>query len=127
MAKKSSFYTKIDTKIKRISGTIAALTVVIGAVAGACSWVSNQFAEAVSSQISDFQDEVRDADKELQQSVTRVEILGLIEHDPENTVAIEKLARYYFSELKGDKWMSERYSRYARQHGLDETFVTGDK
>lgn len=125
MAKKESLYVKTDSKIRRISGTITALTVVIGAVAGVCSWISNQFAEAVSSQISGFQEEVRIADKELQQSVTRVELLGLMEHDPENTVAIEKLARYYFIELKGDKWMSERYSRFAKEHNLDESFVIG--
>ena len=125
MAKKS-LYDKADSKVQKWAKTISAIAVIIGAIAGVCSWVSHQFAEAVSAQISEFQQETRESDSEMQQSITRLELLGLMEHDPENTVAIEKLARYYFTVLKGDKWMSERYSRYAKEHGLDESFVVGD-
>lgn len=123
---KKSLYDKADGKVQRWAKTISAVAVIIGAIAGVCSWVSNQFAEAVSRQISEFQQETRESDAEMQQSITRVELLGLMEHDPENTVAIEKLARHYFTVLKGDKWMSERYSRYAKEHGLDTSFVIGD-
>ena len=125
MAKKS-LYDKTDGKLQKWAKTISAIAVIIGAIAGVCSWVSHQFAEAVSSQISEFQQETRESSAEMQQSITRVELLGLIEHDPENTVAIEKLARYYFTVLKGDKWMSERYSRYANKYNLDTSFVIGD-
>lgn len=123
---KISLYDKADSKVQRFAKTISAIAVVLGALAGVCSWVSNQFAEAVSSQISAFQQETREADSEMQQSIARIELLSLMEHDPENTVAIERLARHYFTVLKGDKWMSERYSRYAKEHGLDESFVVGD-
>ena len=126
MAKKT-LYDKTDKRIQRWAKTISAIAIIIGALAGIYSWASAQFAKAVSEQISDFQEEVRSSDKEIQQSVTRVELLALIEHDPDNIVAIEKLARYYFIELKGDKWMSERYSRYALEHNLDASFVVGDK
>ena len=126
MAKKS-LYDKTDGKLQRWAKTISAIAIIVSAAAGVCSWVSHQFAEAVSSQISEFQQETRESDAEMQQSVTRLELLGLMEHDPENTVAIEKIARYYFTVLKGDKWMSERYSRYAKEHNLDASFVIGDK
>lgn len=124
---KKSLYDKTDGKIQKWAKTISAIVVIVGALAGVYSWVSSQFAKAVSEQISDFQQETRESDTELQQSVTRVELLELIEHDPDNVVAIEKLARYYFVNLKGDKWMSERYSRYAKEHNLDASFVIGDK
>lgn len=126
MAAKKSLYDKADKKVQRWAKTISAAAIIIGAVAGVCSWVSNQFAEAVSRQIGEFQQETREADAEMQQSITRVELLGLMEHDPDNTVAIEKLAKYYFTVLEGDKWMSERYSRYAREHNIDASFVIGD-
>lgn len=126
MTAKKSLYDKADGKVQKWAKTISAIAVIIGAMAGVCSWASNQFAEAVSRQISAFQQETREADAEMQQSITRIELLSLMEHDPENTVAIEKLAKYYFTVLKGDKWMSERYSRYAKEHGLDESFVVGD-
>lgn len=124
---KISLYDKTDKKVQKWAKTISAITIIIGALAGVYSWASAQFAKAVSEQISDFQEEVRSSDAEIQQSVTRVELLALMEHDPDNIVAIEKLAHYYFVELKGDKWMSERYSRYAAEHNIDASFVIGDK
>lgn len=123
---KKSLYDKADGKVQKWAKTISAIVIIIGALAGVYSWASAQFAKAVSDQISAFQQETREADTEMRQSITRVELLSLMEHDPDNIVAIEKLARYYFTVLKGDKWMSERYSRYAKEHGLDESFVIGD-
>ena len=124
MVKKESLYTKTDSKIRRISGTVTALTVVAGAVAGACSWVSSQFAEAVSRQISGFQQEVELKDKKQEQSLTRLELIMLMEHDPENNAEIEKVAKRYFVELDGDWYMTGLYSQWAKAHGGDISFIT---
>lgn len=125
MAKKESLFDKTDKKLRRISATIGAIMALIGAAAGICSWVSNQFQAAVSNQISDFQDEARDADLRHEQAVTRLELTMLIEHDPENVVAIEQIAKHYFGELQGDKYMTGKYSAWAKQYGGDTTIVIG--
>ena len=83
MAKKS-LYDKTDGKIQRWSKTISAVLVIIGAIAGVCSWVSNQFANAVSDQISGFQEEMERANTKHEQTITRVELIALIEHDDMN-------------------------------------------
>ena len=123
MAKEDSLYAKTDSKIRRISGTITALAVVVGAVAGVCSWVSNRFAEAVSNQIGGFQREIELKDMKQEQSLTRLELIMLMEHDPENNAEIEKVAKHYFVELDGDWYMTGLYSQWAREHGGDISFM----
>lgn len=59
-------------------------------------------------------------------AITRVELMMLMTHDPENVMAIEKLARKYFDPngLNGDSYMSKFYSKWAKKHDADYTFVT---
>ena len=126
MAKKS-LYDKADKKLQRIAGTVGAIVAIIGAVAGVCSWVNHQFTSAVSAQISGFQEEVRAADKADKQAATRIELMVLINHDPENVVAIERMAKYYFQDLEGDLYMTQLYSEWAKEYGGDTTIVVGGK
>ena len=126
MAKKST-YDKVDKKLQKWAGTIGSFVVILGAITGACSWINSQFSNAVSAQISDFQNEVRASDKETKQATTRLELMILIEHDPSNVVAIEKMAKYYFQELDGDLYMTQKYSEWAKEHGGDTTIVVGGK
>lgn len=124
---KESAYDKADKKLQRVSKTIGAIVALIAAATGICTWVSNQFQGAVSAQIDDLATEIRESDEDQTIALARLELLGLMEHDPDNTVAIEKLARHYFIDLSGNSWMSERYSKYAREHNLDASFVIGGK
>lgn len=124
---KKSLYEKTDKKLQRIAGAIGAITAIIGAFTGICSWVNQQFANAVSSQISGFQEEVRAADKADKQAATRIELMVLMNHDPTNIVAIERMARYYFQDLDGDQYMTKMYSDWAREYGGDTSVVVGGK
>lgn len=126
MAKKS-LYDKTDKKLQKLAGTIGAIIAIVSAIAGACSWVSQQFASAVSSQISDFQQEVRDNDKANKQAATRTELMILMEHDSDNVVAIERMAKYYFQELDGDLYMTQKVSDWCNTHGRDCSILIGDK
>lgn len=126
MAKKS-LYERTGKNLKQIAEMIGAIVAIIGAITGVCSWVSSQFQNAVSSQISGFQQEVKDANQRQEQALTRVELMVLMEHDPDNIVAIEKMARYYFQELNGDLYMTQRYSDWAKTHGGDTSIVIGSK
>lgn len=125
MAKKESLYDKADKRLRKWAATIGAIVAIMGALSGALGWLQSQFANAVSSQISDFQQETRDADLRHEQAVTRVELMMLMEHDPENVVAIEQMAKHYFGELKGDKYMTSKYSAWAKQYDGDMAIVIG--
>lgn len=124
---KKSLYDKADKRLQKIAGTIGAAMAIIGALTGVCSWVSQQFTSAVSSQISDFQQEVRNNDKVNKQSATRTELMILIEHDSNNIVAIERMAKYYFQELDGDLYMTQKVSDWCNSHNRDCTSIIGDK
>ena len=58
-------YIKADKKIQRISKTIGALVVIIGAVASVSTWVSSQFQNAVATQIADLRSEIQFLDKNI--------------------------------------------------------------
>ena len=124
---KKSLADKADKKLQKISSIIGAIIAIIGAMTGVCSWVSNQFKNAIASQIDGFQQEVRAADKADKQAATRIELMVLMNHDPYNTVAIERMARYYFQELDGDQYMTKMYSDWAREYGGDTSIVVGGK
>lgn len=125
MTKKESLYDKADKRLQRIAKTVGAIIALIGAASGICAWVSNQFQNAISEQISSFQEETRAANARQEQSITRVELLTLMTQDPENKAAIEKMARYYFKTLNGDLWMTSKYSAWAKEHNGDITIVIG--
>lgn len=120
---KKTLYDKVDNKIQKYSRTIGAIVALVTAATGICAWVSNQFQSVVSAQISDLRSEIRESDKEQTLAIARLELLHLMEKDPENTVAILRVAKHYFVDLGGDTWMSEKYSQFADEHGLDASFV----
>ena len=127
MAKKTSIYDKADKRLQKLAATVGAIVALISGAAAICSWVSNQFQAAVSAQINDFQQEVRNNDKADKQATTRLELMILIQHDPTNIVAIERMAKYYFQELNGDQYMTKMYSDWAKQYGGDTSIVIGGK
>ena len=120
-------YLKTDKKIQHISKTIGAIMVLIGAAASGCAWVSSQFQTAVSAQINDIASEIKDSDKKQNQAITRLELMNLINTDPTNKAAIEKMARYYFITLDGDLYITERYSQWAEEYGGDISIIVGEK
>lgn len=124
---RQSTYDKADKKLQRIAATVGAVVALIGATTGVCSWASNQFANAVSAQISDFREETKADSDRHEQALTRVELTILMEHDPDNIVAIEKMAKYYFQELNGDLYMTQKVSDWCVAHNRDCTVLVGGK
>ena len=124
---KKSLYDKTDGKLQRIAGTIGAVLAIMGALSGAYSWASAQLTNVISAQISDFRQEVTTANTRQDQAITRLELTNLMQTDPTNVVAIEKMARYYFGKLDGDLYMTQKYSDWCKKYGGDATIVIGGK
>lgn len=122
MAKKSN-YDKVDGKLQKISKTIGAIVVILSAITGFSSWINSQFQSVVVEQIDTLASEIKASDKKQDQAITRLELANLIQNDPYNVVAIEKMARYYFQELDGDLYMTQKYSDWAREYGGDTSIV----
>lgn len=122
---KKSLYDRTDKKLQRIASTVGAIVAIIGAVTGVCSWVSNQFTQAISAQISDFRSEMRSSNEKQDQQITRLELMNLIQNDPTNITGIEKLAKYYFQDLNGNQYMTGVYSKWCQEYGGDPSVVIG--
>lgn len=118
-------YIKADKKIQRISKTIGALVVIIGAIASVSTWISSQFQNAVATQIADLRSEIQFLDKRTDQQITRLELANLIHNQPNNKAEIEKVARYYFVKLDGDWYMTGLYSTWAKDYDGDVSFIIG--
>lgn len=124
MAKKF-LYDKVDKKLQRASGTIGAIIVVIGAISGVFGWIQNQFTNAISTQINDFRQEVKTSNDSQDLAIMRLELMNLIQNNPDNTVEIEMLGKKYFNPpYNGDSYMSVVYSEWAKARGLDTSFIT---
>ncbi|MDO4757094.1 MAG: hypothetical protein Q4A54_12155 [Parabacteroides sp.] len=123
MKKSEKLYDKTDKKLQRVAGTIGAIAMILGAITGVFSWVQSAFTSAISGQIEEFRDEVNKSNQEQNQALTRVELTVLMEHDPTNVAAIEKMAKYYFQDLNGDLYMTQKYSDWAKKYGGDITII----
>lgn len=114
-------------KTNKLASIISAMLVIIGALTGAISWISSHFTNAISAQIEEFRQEVKASDQRQDQAITRLELMNLIQNDPTNIAGIEKLARYYFSNLNGNQYMSGIYSRWCQEYGGDPSIAIGGK
>lgn len=125
MTKKKTLYDKTDKKLQRLAGTIGSIVAITGAVSGVFGWVSTQFTNAISAQISDFRQEVKSANDAQDVAIMRLELMNLIQNNPDNTVEIEMLGKKYFNPpYNGDSYMSTIYSQWANARGLDTSFIT---
>ena len=125
MAKKESFYDKADKKLHRWASTIGAIIAIVGALTGALGWAQAQFSNAVAAQMGELREEMQESDRRSEVQITRLELMTLIDTQPENTVEIEKVAKHYFHDLKADWYLSGVYSAWAREYGGDMSIVIG--
>ena len=124
MAKKS-LYDKADKKLQRVSGTVGAIVAIIGATSGLFGWIQSQFTNAISAQINEFREEVKASNGSQDLAIMRLELMNLIQNNPDNTVEIEMLGKKYFNPpYNGDSYMSVVYSQWANARGLDTSFIT---
>ena len=69
--------------------------------------------------------EVKTANDAQDLAIMRLELMNLIENNPDNTVEIEMLGKKYFNPpYNGDSYMSTIYSQWANARGLDTSFIT---
>lgn len=127
MAKKES---KIHAKVQKFSdrlGLIVAIITSLSAIGGAgvaaCHWVVDTVSAQSNQRIDQLQSDMKDQQKKQEQATTRIELMQLMAHDPENVVEIELLAKKYFVDLSGDTYMTGVYSSWAKQYGGDTSFV----
>lgn len=119
--------TKVEQQLTRMSNGVSAVLIILSAITGFCVWLNTQLQTAIADQISKVQGSIEGEMSENSQAITRVELMMLMEDDPENITAIEQMARRYFIDLKGDMYMSKKYSEWAKAYGGDISIAIGGK
>ena len=109
----------LNSKTQRIVTTITSAGIIIGAFFGFSNYIVTQLDLHIQDQMSDVKADVA----EIKLSSTRNELLLMIEHNPNNVIEIERLAKVYFVDMKGDFYMTGLYSDWAKKHGGDTSFV----
>ena len=124
---KRSLYDRFDKRAQRIAGTISAVLVIGGAVFGLGAWLNDQVTNAISVHINDLKSSMQESDKQQNQAITRLELMNLMQTDSDNVVAIEKMAKYYFQELDGDLYMTQKVSDWCASQHRDCSVLIGGK
>lgn len=127
MKAKRSFYDRFDKRAQRLAGTISAILVIGGALFGVGAWINDQVSNAIAAQIGDLKTTMQESDKQQNQAITRLELMNLIQTDGDNIVAIEKMAKYYFNDLEGDQYMTQKVSDWCVSHNRDCSVIIGGK
>lgn len=122
---KRKLFDRVSDRTSKVASLISAALVILGALTGVVSWAASQFTNAISSQMNEFREEVQASDKKTEVQITRLELMTLINTQPENVAEIEKVARHYFLDLGADWYMTSIYSSWAREHGGDISIVIG--
>lgn len=124
---------KMSTKFKHLSEhleTIAAVVVAIGTIGGALvaagNWIISEVSAQSNQRIDRLQSELEKSNDEHNLAIMRLELMNLIQNDPNNVVEIEKVGRKYFSS-GGDWYASGYFSRWCATHSCDASIVLEGK
>lgn len=109
----------LNSKTQRLVTTITSAGIIIGAFFGFSNYIVTQLDSHIQDQMSDVKADV----SEIKLSSARNELILMIEHNPNNVIEIERLAKVYFVDMKGDFYMTGLYSEWAKQYGGDTSFV----
>lgn len=69
--------------------------------------------------VKEFKNEIKlikDTQHQTILRVTRMELLNIIEKEPDNLDAILQVAEYYFIELNGNAYVHSIFEKWAKQH-----------
>lgn len=112
-----------------IAAGIPAIVTIVSAI---LQHRSKRLTDAMKENCAHMDERFNEVDKKIAEgqrkdelAITRVELMMLMSHNPDNVLEIERLAKKYFTPpLNGDSYMSQLYSDYAKKYGADHTFVT---
>lgn len=120
MAKKEKIkLKKWPQKIKDLSTLISAIIVIGGALIGGGKWLLSEINASTNSRVDALESKIDENNARDELATTRLELMVLMQHDPDNTIEIEKLAKHYFGDLKGNSYLTSIFSKWCHEHGAN--------
>ena len=119
----------LDENVQKWATRLGAIATIVGVVAAGGSWLISQIDNSLAAhiegqtsqieeQVTALSDKVDSQKKDTELQIMRLELMTLMENDPENVVEIEKIAHAYFQK-GGNSYMSGMYAKYCKQYSAD--------
>ena len=132
--KKASVVKKADKvldgaseRLRKVALIFTSITTICVALGGFGTWMVSAITEHTEQQITELRQEltsVKTDVKDVQLAETRLQLLVALNTTPEDEKTILDIARVYFIELKGDWYMTPKFTKWAKEHNID---ITGFK
>lgn len=120
MSKRKFVLKNVPQKVKDIAAFISAVLVIFTALVGAGHWIVKEVTASTNDRIDALEDKIDDNQETTELATTRLELMMLLDHDPDNVIEIEKLARKYFNPpLNGNTYMTSVISEWCLEHNID--------
>lgn len=102
-------------RVKLIAGAITAIATIAGALGACYGFIKANLTDEVTTKLDAITSEVA----EIRQDTVRLQLLELINGDPDNVEGILTVARTYFDDLGGDWYMTAKFKAWAEPRGID--------
>ena len=121
MAKKEK--KKLVTRIKDVADVITATGVIGAATIGCATWVFSQASADTNKKLDEIIEKVNVAELDA----IRSQLLLLISNYPDNESEILKVAEYYFQDLDGDWYVTNIFTKWAEDRGINPDSIINIK
>lgn len=120
MAKEKFKLKNIPQKVKDASAFISAVIAIGAVLLGAGQWIVHEVTASTNNRVDILEQKIDDNQQTNELATTRLELMMLLDHDPDNVIEIEKLARKYFNPpLNGNTYMTSVISEWCLEHNID--------
>ena len=106
-------------KVKDAAALLSAIIAIGAALIGGGKWLVMEINSSTNARVDTLEEKIDDNYTKDELATTRLELMVLMEHDPDNVIEIEKLAKHYFSDLNGNSYLTSVFSRWCREHGAN--------
>lgn len=114
---------KLSERIKDMAEIITAVGVIGAAAVGVGTWCLSQ----VNATTNDKLDNISTKIDGIELNSTRNQLLTLMSDYPDNESEILKVADYYFNTLHGDWYMTDLFTKWGKNRGIDISDIIQSK
>lgn len=100
--------------VKHAGAVISAIIVIISAVVSLDAWIMDRAINHLKEQFEPMREQI----KAIKLDTTRLQLLQMIEHKPDDKEGILKLARHYFVDLGGDWYATSIFNDWCIEKGI---------
>lgn len=104
----------LPEKVKYVASVVSAIVLLGGTIASISGWVSQRLVDKINEKIDPIAQDVT----VVKLDTTRLQLLYMIHNQPENESEILKLAKYYFTELGGDWYVTDIFNTYCMDRNI---------